>query len=218
MNKVNFSFNGTDYSIDESSISDFRNELKIHFNTMNGSGATINLDGMTYSIDAEKLASAKNKFVSHLSKIVGNGKKVVVDDVVYFIDSVKVSDAISELEVVLGNLNSNGGSVGKCIFPEKRVDFYRHNSTTTANFVECILDLSDGAQYLVVWDGVEYVVTAKYFPDDNSYLLGNEYFIESSTGEPFLFKYYSDSGSGAGILMNSGANDSFHIIAIYEYM
>lgn len=109
MAKINVSFNGTNYPVDESALSEARSSLKSHLSSnMNGSGATINLDGISYNVDSTKLSTATNAFISHLGTIAGDGAKVSVGGVEYSIDSTKVAGAMSEMEDVLGELASGG--------------------------------------------------------------------------------------------------------------
>lgn len=110
MAKLNISFNGADYLIDESDLIATISVLQSHFSTvMNGSGETITLNGTSYNVDATKLSVAKNDFVSHLGTIAGNGSKVKVNGVEYPVDTAKVSDATAELHAVLGGMISGGG-------------------------------------------------------------------------------------------------------------
>lgn len=103
-------FNNKEYFLNDSALSDATNSLKAHLSSsMNGNGATINLDGVSYSIDSTKLSNATSAFTTHLGAIAGNGSRVVVGGVEYSIDSNKVAGAVSDLEVVLGNLNVGGG-------------------------------------------------------------------------------------------------------------
>ena len=72
MSKVKFSFNGTDYSIDESVLSQTKTDLKNHLSTtMNGSGATINFDGVAYSIDSTKLSAAVSNLEDAIASLIG---------------------------------------------------------------------------------------------------------------------------------------------------
>ena len=110
MAKLNISFNGADYLIDESDLIATISVLQSHFSTvLGGSGATINLNGTSYNVDSTKLSVAKNDFVSHLGTIAGNGSKVKVNGVEYSFDKEKVSDATAELHSVLGGMISGGG-------------------------------------------------------------------------------------------------------------
>lgn len=112
MAKTNIVFNGTDYFIDDASLSAAVAELKSHLSTtMGGTGAVINLGGIAYNVDATKLSDATNVFTSYLNTIKGNGHKVVIGGVEYGIDSTKVAGAVSELNTAFGNLASGGGSV-----------------------------------------------------------------------------------------------------------
>lgn len=109
MAKLNLSFNGKNYELDESSISAAVAELKSHLSTtMAGSGATINFGGTNYSIDSTKLSAATNDFITHLGTIAGNGSKVTVNGTEYSIDSSKLSGAITALEGTFSGLS--GGS------------------------------------------------------------------------------------------------------------
>ncbi len=102
MAKYNISFNNTNYSVDESSLSAATAELRTHLSTtMSGSGAVINLGGTAYNVDSAKLTTATNDFISHLGKISGSGHKVVVGGVEYGIDSTKLTSAISDIEAIL---------------------------------------------------------------------------------------------------------------------
>ena len=107
MSKINFYFNGADYSIDESAVSSAASGLKTHLSTViNGSGAVINLGDTVYNVDSAKLAATTNGFISHLSTIAGQGYKVIVNGVEYSIGSDKISGAISSLESAFENLSS----------------------------------------------------------------------------------------------------------------
>ena len=113
MAKTNIVFNGTDYFIDDASLSAAVAELKSHLSTaMNGTGAVINIGGIAYNVDATKLAAATNNFVAHLGQIAGNGTKVVVGGVEYSVDPSKIQGAISEIETALGSLNSGDSDLG----------------------------------------------------------------------------------------------------------
>ena len=111
MAKINFSFNGVEYSVDESALSDAAAELHNHLSTaMSGSGSMVTFGGISYNIDSEKLSNYTDDFISHLGEIAGGDSNVVINGVKYFIDSAKVQDAVTDLEDVLGNLNSGSGA------------------------------------------------------------------------------------------------------------
>lgn len=114
MAKINVLFDGTDYPIEESSLSDVSGRLATHLSSvMNGSGATINLGGTSYGVDETKLTSETNEFVTYLGTIAGSGMKVIVNGVEYGVDSTKVSGAISALHACLSGLKSGGGDAGE---------------------------------------------------------------------------------------------------------
>lgn len=78
MGKTNISFNNTNYSIGESSLSAATAALKSHLSTvMNGTGATVTLDGITYNIDATKLTAAEDSFAAYLDTIGGGDEPIV---------------------------------------------------------------------------------------------------------------------------------------------
>lgn len=109
MAKIILNFNNTDYSIDESTLSEATASLLSHLSSvMSGSGAIINFNGTTYNIDSTKLSTATNNFISHLNSIAGSDSEVVVNGVKYSVDSTKLSNAMSELGIAFGNLS--GGS------------------------------------------------------------------------------------------------------------
>lgn len=135
MAKINFLLNGTDYSIDESILSDTIAELKTHLSSvMNGSGATISFDGNSYNIDATKLSNATSNFVSYLRTIAGTGSKIVINGVEYSVNSEKTSDALSELETILSDLNSGDNQGG----------------SDTSGFT---VEISCGQGYMYCYDG-----------------------------------------------------------------
>lgn len=116
MAKFNISFNGNSYSIDESALSSASTELQSHLSTiMNGTGATIKIDGTTYNVDATKLANARNTFVAHLGTVSGSGSKVVVNGTEYSVDSTKLNGAVADLQTVLSDLQSEGGSTWEAV-------------------------------------------------------------------------------------------------------
>ena len=107
MAKINISFNNTNYSIDEASLSFASAALKSHLsNIMNGSGSVINLDGVAYSVDSTKLSAATSDFVTHLAKLSGNGAKVMIGGVEYTVDSAKVQGAVEDIGSILDGFNT----------------------------------------------------------------------------------------------------------------
>ena len=120
MAKINISFGGIDYLIEESALDAAVANLKTHLSTvMNGSGATINFDGVPYSVDATKLSNATNNFVSYLGTISGSGAKVIVNGVEYSMDSTKLNNAITEMHNTLNNLQTEGDGTSFQIYYEK---------------------------------------------------------------------------------------------------
>ena len=109
MAKINIPFNGTDYLIDESTLTSATTELQSHLQTeMSGTGAKINLGGNSYNVDATKLTNTRSLLTSYLETISGSGSKVVVNGIEYSIDSTKTSGAVTALETTLNTLS--GGS------------------------------------------------------------------------------------------------------------
>lgn len=113
MSTINISFNGKNYSIDESNLSTAIAGLQEYLSTdMSGTGEIINLGGSSYNIDSVKLSNATSDFVAYLNTIAGEGLEVAVNDIVYSVDSTKTSDALVELETILDGSNS-GDAVGE---------------------------------------------------------------------------------------------------------
>ena len=147
------SFNGVDYEIDESSLSDSIAELREYFSTtMSGSGATINFGEVTYNVDSTKLTTTMNDFVSHLGTIAGNGTKVIINGVEYAIDSTKVASAVSELEIVLRGLESGA-------MPDEPEESAAVPCLTFSSPSEFTVGVVDNTKY---WDGtLEYSTDTK---------------------------------------------------------
>ena len=132
MSKLNISFNNTDYSIDESALSDAKAQLKSHLlSAMSGEGATINFDAIAYSVNSTKLANATNDFISHLGTIAGTGKKIKIGNVEYSVDSTKLLPTISDLEAAFDELAS--------ILPRPAAGLYK----TGANYTELTTSWDD---------------------------------------------------------------------------
>ena len=105
MSKLNISLNGTEYSIDESVLSEAKASLKSHLSsTMSGEGATINFEGVSYSVDSTKLSSARNDLITHLGTMSGNGPKITVNGVEYSMDSTKISETLTKMHNAFNNL------------------------------------------------------------------------------------------------------------------
>ena len=108
MAKINISFDGTDYSIDEANLESATAELKTHLSSvMNGSGATINFDGTAYSVDSTKLSNATNNLISYFQTITGSGFEIVINGTTYSIDSSKINDSINALHTAFDKLQSS---------------------------------------------------------------------------------------------------------------
>lgn len=105
MSKLNILLNGTNYSIDESVLSEAKASLKSHLSsTMSGEGATINLDGVSYNIDSTKLSSARNDLITHLGTMAGTGPKITINGVEYSVDSTKINNILTEMHNAFSNL------------------------------------------------------------------------------------------------------------------
>ena len=116
MAKINITFNGTTYAIDEAALESATAALKTHLSsTMAGSGATIKLGNYSYNIDATKLATARDNFITHLGTISGSGEKITINGIEYDIDSAKISSAIADMGAAFRELENGGGSGGKVI-------------------------------------------------------------------------------------------------------
>lgn len=161
MAKININFDNTDYSIDESLLSDALTTLKSHLSTtMNGSGATISLDGVDYSVDSTKLTAAKGDFVEHLGAISGSGSKVVINGVEYGIDSAKVGDAIADLHTKFGDLEASGEE------EDELAGTWVFNNT--------IENIEQGAEWVVKCDFISNGIAYTWF----------------NNGVPTLFEYF----------------------------
>lgn len=109
MSTINISFNGTEYSIDESAVSSAIADLQEHLTSnMSGSGATINFYGNSYNVDSTKLSAAVANFVHHLGTIAGSGVKVIIGGTEYSVDATKLADTISDFQAALDELQSGG--------------------------------------------------------------------------------------------------------------
>lgn len=212
MAKINISFNGTKYLIDESSLSSSTNALKSYILTaMNGSGATIKLDGTIYNINSAKLSAATNAFTAYLSTVAGSGHKVIVNGVEYGVDGTKVAGAISALEAMLSGLSCT--ETREVIFEEQELTFtpYEWIEGFYAYESNVCLSLTVGETYQVVWDGEVHTFVA-FDVDENTIAIGNKAIVDlgENTGESFII---ADEGS---LLILSFDQATSHTVAIYK--
>lgn len=153
MAKFNIFFKGTNYSIEASDMNAALVELRNHLqNSMNGSGAVINLNGNSYNVDSEKLTIEKNKFATHLSAMPGNGPKVVVGGVEYQVDSAKTSAAVAELRATLDNLSGNPGGSDEPVAPTRAAGLYETGTDTMITswddlLAEGVVHVDNGVMY-----------------------------------------------------------------------
>ena len=109
---ININFNGTEYFIEESKMSELINQVKTYLSTnMSGSGARVKLDGQYYNIDSAKLASATSKFSNYIQSVSGSGKKVTLNGVSYTVSSSVIDKASADVRETLEDLSSGSGSL-----------------------------------------------------------------------------------------------------------
>ena len=168
MSKINISFDGANYSVDEFSLASATAELKNHLSiNMYGSGATINLGGASYNINSTKLSNATNDFISHLTTIAGTGSKVVVNGVEHAVDSAKMGDAITEIHSLLASLESKVPQIRT--FTLEGFDpgaSSTDNGDNTFNFVE---GMTWGAWKNSEYNSVEYAGVHHFATIHNNY-------------------------------------------------
>ena len=112
MAKINISFNGTTFSINEQAYISTVAELQQHFlSTMNGAGAAINFGGIAYSVDSTKLSNATSDFINHLGTIAGSGATITINGREFPVDSSKLGSTISKLHTRLDDLSNFPDSI-----------------------------------------------------------------------------------------------------------
>lgn len=98
-----------------------------------------------------------------------------------------------------------------------------HNYLTTISDInESMYDLTHGNNYLIIWDGKEYILPCKGDEGTHWKVFGNLSIVDSSaenTGEPFLIQIYADSNYTMDNLFWGFCKsvNPIHSIGIYDY-
>lgn len=130
------------------------------------------------------------------------------------LDDAKSSHSVS---IYYGATTGNGDTTA---LPETALSGFEQDNTGFYGvyFSPAIYKLEAGTEYMVVWDGVEYKVTAIDIGDimDGFVFAGNGAdFIAPDSGEPFAITSYSDSEYSETTFYALRDYDKEHTIAIY---